>query len=188
MTSKNDDKELVLRIRNGDKTAFDKLVLKYQKRLQGPVSRIVNDKHEIEDIIQETFLKAYISLPNFRNDSSFFTWLYRIAINVSINYLKTQSRRPPKEDIDAEIAEHLDIAEYLRNYDGPQELLIQKETAIIVQKAIDKMPLSHKRALIMREMEGLTYKQITEAMGCPVGTTRSRIHRARELIKKAQEK
>ncbi len=187
MTNKNDDRELVLRVQKGDKCAFDTLVLKYQKRLRGPVSRIVHDEHEIEDIIQETFLKAYNSLPNFRNESSFFTWLYRIAHNTAVNFLKAQDRRPPREDIDAEIAEHLDVAEYLRNFDGPQELLIQKETAIIVQRAIDNMALSHRRALMMFEMEGLTYKQISSAMGCPVGTTRSRIYRARELIKRAQE-
>ncbi|MCW8902183.1 MULTISPECIES: RNA polymerase sigma factor RpoE [Sedimenticola] len=176
------DRELVERVQRGDKKAFDLLVLKYQQKVANLVSRYVRDPSETLDVTQEAFIKAYKALPNFRQESAFYTWLYRIAINTAKNYLVAQKRRPPSSDIDADTAEQLDVGVRLKEHATPEHHLLEKEIAETVSQAIDELPEDLRTAITLRELEGLSYEEIAKAMECPVGTVRSRIFRARAAI------
>ena len=178
---------LVERVQGGDKAAFDLLVLKYQNKVVNLISRYVHDSAEVYDVAQEAFIKAYRALPNFRGDSAFYTWLYRIAINTAKNYLVAQGRRPPKTDIDVEDAEQYGSNDDLREYETPDGMLQKSEIERVVIEAMEKLPEDLRTAITLRELEGLSYEEIAQAMGCPVGTVRSRIFRAREAIHKQLE-
>ncbi|NVK21077.1 MAG: RNA polymerase sigma factor RpoE [Kangiellaceae bacterium] len=176
------DSELVKRVQEGDKKAFDMLVLKYQHKIMNLISRFVKDQHEVMDISQEAFIKAYRALPSFRGDSAFYTWLYRIAINTAKNYLVSQGRRPPGTDIDAADAEQYESGDLLRDGGSPERLMFRDEIKKIIFKTIEELPEDLKTAITLREMDGLSYEEIAEVMDCPVGTVRSRIFRARDAI------
>ncbi len=176
------DQVLVDRVQRGDKKAFDLLVLKYQHKVANLISRYVRDQTEVLDVTQEAFIKAYRALPKFRGDSAFYTWLYRIAINTAKNHLAAQARRPPGEDIEAETAEQMDMGAPLKENGTPEGMALQREIAQTIQKALDELPDDLRTAIMLRELEGLTYEEIAQAMECPIGTVRSRIFRAREAI------
>jgi RNA polymerase sigma-70 factor (ECF subfamily) len=184
MSASRADKELVDRVKAGDKQAFNVLVLKYQHKLIKLVSRYVHDHAEAMDVAQEAFIKAYRALPNFRGDSSFYTWLYRIGINTAKNHLVSQGRRPPDNDIDAVDAERYDIDSRLKDNESPEALARRDEIERVVFDAIEQLPEDLRTAITLRELEGLTYDEIAQAMDCPIGTVRSRIFRAREAIDK----
>jgi RNA polymerase sigma-70 factor (ECF subfamily) len=182
-TERECDQLLVERVQSGDKRAFDVLVSKYQRRLMRLVSRLVHDPAEAEDVVQETFIKAYRALRHFRGDSAFYTWLYRIGINTAKNYLVTLGRRTPTStDTDAEQAETFDDGDNLRDINTPESMLASKQIAETVNAAMDLLPLELRTAIVLREIEGLSYEEISEIMACPIGTVRSRIFRAREVI------
>src|SRR5210317_900867 len=151
------DQALVERVQQGDKKAFDLLVLKYQHRIMKVLSRYMYDQHEIQDLAQEAFIKAYRALPNFRGDSAFYTWLYRIAINTAKNHLVAASRRPPKDDINAEEAEQFDAGSGLKEYATPERLALRSELAGTIQDAIEALPEELRVAIVLRELEGLSY-------------------------------
>ena len=176
------DKQLVERVQRGDQRAYDLLVLKYQHKIFGLISRYVKDSDEIQDVAQEAFIKAYRALPNFRGESAFYTWLYRIAINTAKNYLASRSRRPPSVDVDAADAEFYDGASGLRDTDNPENVLFGNELKQVVDNAIAALPEDLRTALTLREFDGLSYEDIADVMDCPVGTVRSRIFRAREAV------
>lgn len=176
------DQALVERVQRGDKKAFDVLVLKYQHKVANLISRYVRDQAEVLDVTQEAFIKAYRALPKFRGDSAFYTWLYRVAINTAKNHLAAQSRRPPGDDIEAETAEQMDLGTRLKEGDTPERMALQGEIAETVQQALDELPDDLRTAITLRELEGLSYDEIAQAMDCPIGTVRSRIFRAREAI------
>src|SRR5471032_1695973 len=182
-TERESDQLLVERVQAGDKRAFDVLVSKYQRRLMRLVSRLVHDTAEAEDVVQETFIKAYRALRHFRGDSAFYTWLYRIGINTAKNFLVTQGRRTPTStDNDAEQAEGWADGEQLRDINTPESMLASKQIARTVNAAMDALPFDLRTAIALREIEGLSYEDISEIMACPIGTVRSRIFRAREVI------
>jgi RNA polymerase sigma-70 factor (ECF subfamily) len=176
------DQELVSRAQAGDKRAFDLLVLKYQQKVASLISRYIRDPGEIMDVAQEAFFKAYRALPGFRGESAFYTWLYRIAINTVKNHLVAQGRRPPGDDVEAEMAEQMDMGYRLREVGTPESHLLSDEIAGTVQRALDDLPEDLRTAIVLREFEGLSYEEIANAMECPIGTVRSRIFRAREAI------
>ncbi len=178
------DKSLVERVQNGDKKAFDLLVLKYQHRIVKLVSRFVRDQSDAFDIAQEAFLKAYRALPNFRGDSAFYTWLYRIAINTAKNHVVSLSRRPREVDITNEDGEPLELDRAQQELATPDSLLQTQEIQATVVKTIDELPDDLKTAITLRELEGMSYEEIATVMDCPIGTVRSRIFRAREAIDK----
>jgi len=184
MAERHVDQELVARVQRGDKKAFDMLVLKYQQKIANLISRYIYDQHEVLDVTQEAFIKAYRALPNFRGESAFYTWLYRIAINTAKNYLVAQGRRPPTDDVEAETAEQMDVGVRLKESGTPENHLLRDEISATVQRAIDELPEDLRTAIILRELEGMSYEEIANAMSCPVGTVRSRIFRAREAIDK----
>lgn len=181
-SSRESDQALVERVQAGEKKAFDVLVLKYQQKVANLISRYVRDPSEVLDVTQEAFIKAYRALPNFRGDSAFYTWLYRIAINTAKNFLAAQSRRPPGDDIEAETATQTDAGARLKEYATPENLLLQQEIATTIKAAVDDLPDDLRTAITLRELEGLSYEEIAKAMECPIGTVRSRIFRAREAI------
>lgn len=182
-TERDIDQLLVERVQRGDKRAFELLVIKYQRKLMRLVSRLVRDQAEAEDVVQEAFIKAYRALPQFRGDAAFYTWLYRIGINTAKNYLVTQGRRAPTStDVDAEEAETFDEGERLRDINTPESMLATKQIAETVNLAMNALPEELRMAITLREIEGLSYDDIAEMMGCPIGTVRSRIFRAREAI------
>lgn len=178
------DQELVRRVQAGDQTAFNLLVLKYQHRVLKLVGRFVNDAAEAEDVAQEAFLKAYRALASFRGDSAFYTWLYRIAINTAKNALVSQRRRPVDFDLDLQDPEQYDRQAKLKEADTPEGVLLTDEIRAVVEEAMEQLPEDLRTAIVLRELEGLSYEEIAEAMDCPVGTVRSRIFRAREAIDK----
>ncbi len=175
------DSALVQRAKAGDKGAFDLLVRKYQHRIAAVVSRFVRDYAECQDVVQDSFIRAYKSLSGFRGDSQFYTWMYRIAVNTAKNHLASQKRRP-SADVEIEDAEHIDGGIYIQNNDTPEHELLREEIAQVVSKALDQLPAEIRQAITLREMEGLSYEEIAEVMNSPVGTVRSRIFRAREAI------
>ncbi|GBE48654.1 ECF RNA polymerase sigma-E factor [bacterium BMS3Bbin12] len=176
------DRELVERAQQGDNRAFDALVRKYQHKIVKLVSRYLHDPHESLDVAQDAFLKAYRALPNFRGDSAFYTWLYRIAINTAKNHLVAQGRRPPDEDVDAQEAEQYEGQSGLKEYATPEHMLLRDEIEQTVFRAIEDLPEDLRTAITLRELEGMSYEEIAQTMDCPVGTVRSRIFRAREAI------
>ena len=183
MSDRDIDQQLVERVQRGDKAAFDLLVVKYQRKIFRLLSRLIRDSAEIEDVAQEAFVKAYRALPNFRGDSAFYTWLYRIAINTAKNYLVSQGRRAPTStQADVEDAETFDDGDHLRDLNTPDSMLVTKQVADAVNRAIDQLPEDLRTAIVLRELEGLSYEEIAESMQCPIGTVRSRIFRAREAI------
>ncbi|MDR3390782.1 MAG: RNA polymerase sigma factor RpoE [Sulfuriferula sp.] len=183
MNDRDIDQQLVERVQRGDKRAFNLLVTKYERRLIRLLSRFVRDPHEVEDIAQEAFIKAYRALPTFRGDAAFYTWLYRIGINTAKNYLMSRGRRAPTTtEYDAEEAEGFEDATGLQDLNTPENELLSKEVAQVVNDAMAALPEDLRTAISLREMEGLSYEEIAETMGCPIGTVRSRIFRAREAI------
>jgi RNA polymerase sigma-70 factor, ECF subfamily len=184
MTQDDTDQQLVQRVQAGDKSAFNLLVLKYQHRVLKLVSRFVNDAAEAEDVAQEAFIKAYRALPSFRGDSAFYTWLYRIAINTAKNALVSNRRRPVDFDLDMQDPEQYERQARLRDADTPEGVMLTEEIREVVEKAMEQLPEDLRTAIVLRELEGLSYEEIAEAMDCPVGTVRSRIFRAREAIDK----
>ena len=182
MTAAVTDKQLVSRVQKGDSRAFDLLVLKYQHKIFGLISRYVRDADEVQDVAQEAFIKAYKALPNFRGDSAFYTWLYRIAINTAKNYLVSRARRPPGSDVEIEDAEYFEAGARLREIETPESALFGAELKEVVEGAISGLPEDLRTAVTLREFDGLSYEDIADIMDCPVGTVRSRIFRAREAI------
>ncbi len=178
------DQELVRRVQNGDKKAFDLLVLRYQHKIIQLISRYIKDSGEAQDIAQESFIKAYRALPRFRGDSAFYTWLYRIAINTAKNHLVARSRRPSDNEIDVQDAEQFEGADRLKEHATPELLLLSDEIATTINLAIEELPEELRTAISLREFEGMSYEEIAQTMVCPVGTVRSRIFRARESIDK----
>ena len=184
MTQDDSDQQLVQRVQAGEKAAFDLLVRKYQHRVLKLVSRFVSDAAEAEDVAQEAFIKAYRALASFRGDSAFYTWLYRIAINTAKNALVSNRRRPVDFDLDLQDPEQYDRHARLKEGDTPEGVLLTEEIRSVVEKAMEQLPEDLRAAIVLRELEGLSYEEIAEAMDCPVGTVRSRIFRAREAIDK----
>ena len=184
MIQDDNDQQLVQRVQKGDKAAFDLLVRKYQHRVLKLVGRFVSDAAEAEDVAQEAFLKAYRALPAFRGDSAFYTWLYRIAINTAKNTLVSSRRRPVDFDLDLQDPEQHDRQALLKDADTPEGVLLTDEIRGVVERALEQLPEDLRTAIVLRELEGLSYEEIAEAMDCPVGTVRSRIFRAREAIDK----
>jgi len=184
MSERRVDQELVSRAQEGDRRAFDLLVIKYQQKVAGLISRYLRDPSEVMDVTQEAFLKAYRALPGFRGESAFYTWLYRIAINTVKNYLVAQGRRPPGDDVEAEVAEQMDMGNRMRDVATPESMLLSEEIAHTVQEALNDLPDDLRTAIVLREFDGLSYEEIANAMECPIGTVRSRIFRAREAIDK----
>jgi RNA polymerase sigma-70 factor (ECF subfamily) len=176
------DQMLVERVQKGDKAAFDLLIGKYQHRIVSLVSRYVSDPAEAQDVAQEAFIKAYRALPKFRGDSAFYTWLYRIAINTAKNWLVARNRRPPASDIDAMDAEQYDIDSRLKERGTPENELLREEIEKTVYDAIAALPDDLRTAIMLREIDGMSYEDIATTMDCPIGTVRSRIFRAREAI------
>ena len=178
------DAQLIERIQNGDKQAFELLVAKYQRRVLRLISRLVRDPAEQEDIAQEAFIKAYRAIPNFRGESAFYTWLYRIAVNTAKNYLASQGRRPRTvgEFQSDEDGESFGVDDVVEDNNTPYAVLHSRQVAETVNKAIERLPSDLRMAVTLREIEGLSYEEIAQAMDCPIGTVRSRIFRAREAI------
>ena len=176
------DQELVRRVQRGDSAAFDALVRKYQHRITALIGRYIPDWSECQDVAQETFIRAYRAMANFRGDAQFYTWLHRIAVNTAKNYLVAQNRRPPTDDIDAGDAEQYDAGIRLRDTDTPEHELLRQEIERTVMKVVESLPEELRAAITMREVDGLSYDEIAQKMGCPIGTVRSRIFRAREAI------
>lgn len=183
MSEQETDQELVRRVQKGDKRAFDLLVLKYQHKIAKLISRYIRNPDEVQDVAQEAFIKAYRALANFRGESAFYTWLYRIAINTAKNHLMAQGRRPPGSDVDLEDALITEEgAAALSDVDTPEGLALTDEIEQVILATIEALPEELRTAITLRELEGLSYEEIAEAMSCPVGTVRSRIFRAREAI------
>ena len=188
MGDREADQILVERVQNGDKQAFGLLVSKYQRKLVRLLARLIRDPGEVEDVAQETFIKAYRALPNFRGDSAFYTWLYRIGINTAKNWLVSHGRRvPTTTDLSSEDSENLSEADLLRDINTPERMMMSKEIGNVVNQAIDELPEDLRMAVTLREVEGLSYEEIAVVMNCPIGTVRSRIFRAREAIAQEQE-
>lgn len=176
------DHELVQRVQRGDTAAFDLLVRKYQHRIVALIGRYVSDWSECQDVAQETFLRAYRAMKNFRGDAQFYTWLHRIAVNTAKNHLVAGNRRPPTEDIDVGDAEQFESGIRLRDSDTPERELMRQQMEQTVVNAVEGLPEELRTAITLREVEGLSYEEIAEKMDCPIGTVRSRIFRAREAI------
>ncbi|MFC0444712.1 RNA polymerase sigma factor RpoE [Pseudidiomarina halophila] len=182
MSEQDTDKALVLRVQQGDQQAFDLLVKKYQHKVMSLISRYVKQAADVPDVAQEAFIKAYRAIGNFRGESAFYTWLYRIAVNTAKNYLVSQGRKPPASDVDAEDADYYEGAGALRDSASPESLLLTDEIRDVVMRTIEALPEDLRRAITLREIEGLGYEEIAIEMDCPIGTVRSRIFRAREAI------
>ena len=176
------DLDLVRRVQRGDSAAFDLLVRKHQHRIAGLIGRYIADWSEVQDVAQETFLRAYRAIGNFRGDAQFYTWLHRIAVNTAKNHLVAHHRRPPTDDVDAEEAAQYESGVRLRDTDTPERELMRHEMEQTVVRAVEALPQELRDAITLREVEGLSYEEIAQRMGCPIGTVRSRIFRAREAI------
>ncbi|WP_257280709.1 MULTISPECIES: RNA polymerase sigma factor RpoE [unclassified Endozoicomonas] len=181
------DKQLVERVQKGDKTAFDMLVLKYQHRVLGLVGSYITDYQEVQDVAQEAFIKAYRAIDKFRGDSSFYTWLYRIAVNTAKNYLVSKGRKIPESEVDVHDADLLDTVTAIRVVETPERNLYRDEIEQVIHDVIRRLPDELRTAVVLREFDGLSYDEIANVMDCPVGTVRSRIFRAREAIDKVVE-
>ena len=184
MSNESTDKELVKRVQKGEKGAFDLLVLKYEHKIVNLVMRYVRDPEQALDITQEAFIKAYRALPRFRGDSAFYTWLYRIAVNTAKNYLAAQRRRPMNIELDLQDPEQYGLHAKLKESDTPEGLALSQELQDTLERAIAALPDDLRQAIILRELDGMSYEEIALTMECPVGTVRSRIFRARDAIGK----
>lgn len=184
MSEQEIDQRLVERVQNGEQAAFDILVKKYQHKIMSLVARYVKQQGDVPDVAQEAFIKAYRALPNFRGESAFYTWLYRIAVNTAKNYLVSRGRKPPSSDIDAQEAEFLDDGHGLKDIASPESQLLSEEMRAVILDAINDLPDDLKQAITLRELDGMGYEEIAVTMDCPIGTVRSRIFRAREAIDK----
>jgi RNA polymerase sigma-70 factor (ECF subfamily) len=181
-TEKNVDQALVERVQKGDSKAFDLLVQKYQSRILKLIARFVRNPADVQDVAQEAFIKAYRALPNFRGESAFYTWLYRIAINTAKNHLVAAGRKTPSYAVDVQEVEKYDASEWLKEYATPERELLADEIQVTVNNALEGLPPDLREAITLREIEGLSYEDIAQVMDCPIGTVRSRIFRAREAI------
>ncbi len=184
MSAKTDDQRLVERVQAGDKVAFDILVLKYQHKIVNLVVRYVHDHAEALDVTQEAFIKAYRAIPKFRGDSAFYTWLYRIAVNTAKNHIVARQRRPLEYDMDLQEADSYEAPAQLRDGDSPDRIAQREELRSALQAAIDSLADELREAIVLREIEGMSYEEIATVMNCPVGTVRSRIFRARDALDK----
>ena len=184
MSNESTDKELVKRVQKGDKGAFDLLVLKYEHKIVNLVMRYVRDPEQALDISQEAFIKAYRALPRFRGDSAFYTWLYRIAVNTAKNYLAAQRRRPMDIELDMQDPDQYGLHAKLKETDTPEAIALSQEMQDTLERAIEALPDDLRTAIILRELDGMSYEEIAQTMDCPVGTVRSRIFRARDAIGK----
>ena len=184
MSNESTDSELVKRVQKGDKGAFDLLVLKYEHKIVNLVMRYVRDPETALDISQEAFIKAYRALPRFRGDSAFYTWLYRIAVNTAKNYLASQRRKPMDIELDLQDPEQYALHAKLKETDTPEAITLGQELQEVLERAIHALPEDLRTAIILRELDGMSYEEIAETMDCPVGTVRSRIFRARDAIGK----
>ncbi|GIU44132.1 RNA polymerase sigma factor RpoE [Shewanella algidipiscicola] len=184
MSGQISDQQLVERVQQGDKNAFNLLVQKYQSKVINLIARYVRNQADVADVAQEAFIKAYRALPNFRGESAFYTWLYRIAVNTAKNHLVAQGRRAPANDVDAEDAEYYDGSDALKEFASPERLMLSEEIQKVVFDTLDTLPQELKIAISLRELDGMSYEEIANVMECPVGTVRSRIFRAREAIDK----
>jgi RNA polymerase sigma-70 factor (ECF subfamily) len=183
MSDREIDQQLVERAQRGDKHAFELLVAKYQRKLARLLSRFIRDPAEVEDVAQEAFIKAYRALPSFRGESAFYTWLYRIGINTAKNYLVAMGRRAPTTtEFDSEDAENFEDGDQLRDVNTPENELMSKQIAQTVNATMEALPEELRTAIVLREIDGLSYEEIATVMNCPIGTVRSRIFRARETI------
>lgn len=181
-SERNVDQALVERVQNGDSRAFDLLVQKYQNRISKLIARFVRNPADVQDVAQEAFIKAYRALPNFRGESAFYTWLYRIAINTAKNHLVAAGRKTPSYAVDVQEVEKYDASEWLKEYATPERELLADEIQATVKTALEVLPPDLREAITLREIEGLSYEDIAQVMDCPIGTVRSRIFRAREAI------
>ena len=184
MSEQLTDQQIVEKVQNGNKNAFNLLVVKYQHKVTHLVSRYVRSSGDVPDVVQDAFIKAYRALPNFRGESAFYTWLYRIAVNTAKNYLVSQGRKPPANDVDAEDADYFEGSDALKENASPEKSLMSEQMRSMVFDTLDKLPEDLRMAITLRELEGLSYEEIATVMDCPVGTVRSRIFRAREAIDK----
>lgn len=184
MSEQFSDQQLVEKVQQGDKNAFNLLVVKYQFKVAHLVSRYVKHSGDVADVTQEAFIKAYRAIGNFRGDSAFYTWLYRIAVNSAKNYLVAQGRKPPANDVDVDDADYYDGSDELKENRTPEKALMSDQLEELVFKTMNELPDDLRMAITLREIEGLSYEDIASVMGCPVGTVRSRIFRAREAIDK----
>lgn len=187
MENQDNDSALVARVQNGDKQAFNLLVSKYQYRLRNLVARLIRDSAEQEDVVQESFIKAYRSIGKFRGDSAFYTWLYRIAVNTAKNYLTTAARRPPMQDVDVDDVTPIRTPERLTETNTPETVLQNDRLVDVIKQTIAALPDDLRQAITLCELDGLSYEDIAVVMNCPVGTVRSRIFRAREAVQKAMK-
>ena len=184
MSNQASDQKLVERVQKGDKGAFDLLVLKYQHKIVNLIMRYVRDPDLAQDIAQDAFIKAYRALPRFRGDSAFYTWMYRIAVNTAKNHLAAQRRRPMDVELDLQDPEQYDLHARLKETDTPEGVTLSNELKETVERAIAALPEDLRTAIVLRELEGMSYEEIAQTMECPVGTVRSRIFRARDAIEK----
>ncbi|MBT1444499.1 RNA polymerase sigma factor RpoE [Shewanella sp. JM162201] len=184
MSGQKSDQELVELVQQGDKNAFNLLVLRYQSRVLNLISRYIRNQADVADVAQEAFIKAYRALATFRGESAFYTWLYRIAVNTAKNYLVSQGRRAPANDVDAEEAEYYEGSDALKEFASPERLMLSDEIKRVVFETLEELPEELKMAISLRELDGMSYEDIANIMECPVGTVRSRIFRAREVIDK----
>jgi RNA polymerase sigma-70 factor (ECF subfamily) len=184
MADESGDWELVQRVQGGEKAAFDVLVLKYQHKIVNLVMRYVQDPVESLDVAQEAFIKAYRALPSFRGESAFYTWLYRIAINTAKNHLVARKRRPLEYDLDLQDPQQYEMDSRLSDAQTPEGHVLGEEIRVVVNDAINGLPRDLRKAIVLREIEGMSYEEIAREMDCPVGTVRSRIFRARDAIDK----
>jgi len=184
MNERDLDFQLIQRIQNGEQQAFTLLVRKYQNRVANILTRYVRSSGDIADVTQEVFIKVHKSLPSFRGDSAFYTWLYRITVNTAKNYLTSQGRRPPASDIDAMEAESYEGSDALKEVESPENILRSEEIKKVIMSTIEQLPAELKSAITLRELEGMSYDEIAKIEECPIGTVRSRIFRARDAIDK----
>ncbi|MCF6288655.1 MAG: RNA polymerase sigma factor RpoE [Proteobacteria bacterium] len=185
MSDKEIDLELVKQAQKGDIKAFEMLVQRYQQKVGGVISKLIKDYHEIQDITQDVFIKVYKALPNFRGDSAFYTWIYRIAINTAKNHLVAKSRRIQNSDIEPVEAENFSGGYENQNFDTPDAEYERQEIEKVVHDSIAELPEDLKQAIVLREVEGMSYEEIAKKMDCPIGTVRSRIFRARDAVENA---
>ncbi len=184
MSERDVDQLLVERVQRGEQSAFDLLVRKYQHRILAVIGRYIKDFSEAQDVAQETFIRAYRALGNFRGDSAFYTWVYKIAVNTAKNHLVALGRRPPTDDVSVDDAMHFNADSQLKDRATPENELLRQEIERNVTAAVDDLPDELRMAISLREVDGLSYEEIAEVMNCPIGTVRSRIFRAREAIER----